>query len=128
MVNGFISHFKKGWRGDSWRHSQAARGIETGSKRRTPSYETDYRIASFIHNAPAEEPEAAVIPGISAPLEEQQAQPVEGRLLTEPVSTVSLGAPIETLGTEFKIDSLMIPGTPPEPKTLEEEAPGIPEG
>jgi hypothetical protein len=126
MVNGFISHFKKGWRGDSYRHKLAALGIETGSKRRTPSYQSDFQIASFLRTAPAEEPEAAEIPGISAPLEEQQAQPVEGGLSTEPVSTVSSEVPAGTPSAE-PIE-LMIPGTPPIPTTLEEDAPGAPEG
>jgi len=127
MVNGFVSHFRKGWRGDSWRHSQAARGIETGSKRRISPFEFDYRVASFMRPTPTEEPEAAAIPGISAPLEEQQAQPVEGRLsIAEPASTVSQEAPIVGMGP--RVDTLMIPGTPPEPRSLDEEAPGVPEG
>jgi len=123
----------KGWRGDSDRHRLSALGIETGSKRRTPIYESDYRVASFI-NAPAEEPEAARVPGISAPLEEQQAQPVEGGLSKEPVSTVfSQEAPSETKTDEieqipgYNLAGEMIPGVPPPPKSLDEDAPGSPE-
>jgi hypothetical protein len=109
-----VRQYLKGWRGDSWRHAQSARGVETGSKRRSSAYDLSYQIAS-ISRAPIEEPEAARVPGLTA-LGEQQAQPVEGGPQTlESASTIQK-APILAPARELplaRVTETLVPGISP---------------
>ena len=108
------------------------------------SISSDINTARFLSSAPAEEPEARMIPGITPTLEEQQAQPVEGgqtsiigesaptvlkEEITQEEAKAEKPSDIEIKPETFsELDTSPIPGVPPPPRSFDEDAPGSPEG
>jgi len=141
----YVAHSRKGYRGDPEGHRLAAMGQKVPwAKGRSSVRDTDFQTAKFLSTTPAEEPEARMVPGITPPLGEQQAQPVEGgqtpvtgesaptelkEEITQEQAKAEKPSDIEIKPETFsELDTSPIPGTPPPPRPFDEEAPGAPEG
>ena len=104
-----VAQYKKGWRGDSEGHRLAAMGISLGRAKRPSPFISPISQIPTVEDIPTVD---IPTPAQEAPLveksaegAEQQAQPVEGEPSPDGEGTLPLSTP----------------GTPPEPKHIEDE-------